>query len=202
MHFPSCCSLQPPSLLCPLPGLLGGFHPAHPQIKGWIQHWIQPGFPNLLWWSGSDTTLPHLRGWDPSSFVPNPFPVLQDGSNSTCFSHCLYLHFIYPLFCHMQVLTALKIHPGSALPQSGVPSPSCSILTRAKKFVIYPWSDDCHHTRGHFLLRGQLQEKVGMVNFTPGCSSPPKKGQGHRRGNIYSNSDGHPPAVPPFPWEF
>lgn len=59
---------------------------------------------------GGLAVTPSSHTWidgDPSSFLPDPFLVLPDGSNSTCFSHCPNLPVIYSLFCHGQVLTPL-----------------------------------------------------------------------------------------------
>lgn len=104
MHFPSCCSLQPPSLTpVPLPQFAVGFSPFPSLLgmKGWIQHWElpRPGQASQTCCGGlAVTPSSHTCGdGDPSSCLPNPSPGLRDGSNSTCFSHCLYLHFIYPL---------------------------------------------------------------------------------------------------------
>lgn len=104
----------PPHSCPPSPVCCGVFtlpSPPHPQEEGWIWHW-EPPCPGQASQSccGGLAVTPSSHSWidgDPSSFLPDPFLVLQDGSNSTCFSHCPNLPVIYSLFCHGQVLTPL-----------------------------------------------------------------------------------------------
>lgn len=147
---------------------------------------------------------------DPSSFLPDPFLVLPDGSNSTCFSHCPNLPVIYPLFCHGQVLTPLTSHPEAALARSVVPNPSSScifppssptpknlsftleVMTATTPRATFSFGDSCKkrwewstsHRAAHPLLN---------------------RGQGHSSGrggtSIQIQMDA-PSAFPPFPREF
>lgn len=77
MHFPSCCSLQPPPLIpVPPPQFAAGFFTL-------FTHRIKGGFstgspqtllrlPKSAVVSHCDTILPHLINGDPSSFLPIP----------------------------------------------------------------------------------------------------------------------------------
>lgn len=134
----------PPSLLSPLPSLLGvspfpslltprdkGIYSALGAPQAW------PGSPNLLWGSGCDTLLPPLQSW---GSLPNPFPVLLEGSNSTCFPHCLSLHFIHPFISPLQVFPTLQITPKVCLAPECCPQPpqAFHVPSPPKKCVLYP----------------------------------------------------------------
>lgn len=125
----------PPSPVCC--GVFTFPIPPHPWDKGLdsalgaLQAWS--GFPNLLWWSGCDTTLPHLQGWGSLQLPPKSFPWP---------SRWLKLQSFFPLPPPALYLSScLYSQPSKAtqdLPCPKVLSPNPPIPTHAKKFAIYP----------------------------------------------------------------
>lgn len=207
MHFPSCCSLQPPWLLCPLPGLLGGFHPAHPQDKGVDpalgapQPWS--GSPNLLWWSGCATNPPTPAGMGSLQLCPKsaPCPSSRLQLNSF-FSICaLFILFSVTRRCSQPSKATQDLPcPGVVSPTPPAPSSptprnlgfTLEVMTATTPGATFSFGDSCKkrwewstsHRAAHPLLKKAKDTEVGEGGIS-----------------IQIQTD-TPPAFPPFSWEF